>query len=101
MKSKIFVILVIYSLFNCSFLAAMASYYYDDGKNENNPYVDKFKPTSGVKIKESNVANWMENTTRKAMDENKTNKRNKTNYNKAKPKNVNSNGTYTKSYKWF
>lgn len=101
MKKNISKILIVGFIVFCSSLSSDASYYYDDGANENNPNVDKFKPTSGVKIKESNVANWMENTTRKAMDGNKTNQRNEKNYNKAKQKNVNSNGTYTKSYKWF
>lgn len=93
-------LLIITLLFCCTCLTVNASYYYDDGKNEDNPYVDKFKPTSGVKIKESNVANWMENATRNAMTGNKNNSQNSRNISNRKVQ-TQSSGTYKKSYKWF
>ncbi len=98
--NKKFFVLIIAFMFCSVYLTANASYYYDDGKNENNPYVDKFKPTSGVKIKESNVANWMENATRNAMNGNKNNSQ-KSSYNSNRRVQTQSSSTYKKSYKWF
>ena len=95
---KLFIITVIIS-YSC--IAVSASYYYDDGKNEDNPNVDKFKPTSGIKIKESNVANWMENATRNAMNGNKNNTQKKYYNNSNRDDQTQSTGTYKKTYKWF
>lgn len=100
MKNKISSLIIAILFAGLLSLSAHASYYFDDGSNEDNPNVDKFKPTSGVKIKESNIAGWMENTTRNAMNGNKNSKsNNKTT--KTQNRNTNKNGTYTKSYKWF
>lgn len=97
-KIVFFVVFVfIISTITCS---ARASYYYDDGANNDNPNIDKFKPTSGVKIKESNIAGWMENATKNAMNGNK-NKNQKSNYTQQQTKNNKMTGKYKKSYKWF
>ena len=99
MKNKIIVFGVIFlMILETTICPAIASYYYDDGANSDNPNVDKFKSTSGLKIKESNIANWMENATRNAMEGNK----NQTvKYNQNKSQNTKSTGQYKKSYKWF
>lgn len=62
------------------------------------PYVDKFKPSTGLKIKESNIASKMENATRNAAygnnkDEKQWVKKRTT------PRQTNNNGA--RSYKWF
>lgn len=98
--NKKFVINVFTFIIVSSFtsLAAFSGSYYDDGSVSDNPDVNKFVPQSGVKIKESKMAAWMENSTKKAMDGQK--KPQKQNYNKQQRNNTNVN-TYKKSYKWF
>ena len=63
------------------------------------PYVDKFKPSTGVKIKESNIAGRMENATRNAAyggeKEEKQWAQRRTTPRKSK------NNTGVRSYKWF
>ncbi|MBQ8887431.1 MAG: hypothetical protein IJY61_07005 [Candidatus Gastranaerophilales bacterium] len=63
------------------------------------PYVDKFKPSTGVKIQESNLAARMENATREAAyggaKEEKQWARKRTT-----PRN-NENNSNVRSYKWF
>lgn len=81
-----------------SLSAFSGSYYYDDGSIPDNPDVNKFVPQSGVKIKESKMAAWMENSTRNAMN-GQSNKSQSNNVPKQqRNKNVN---TYQKTYKWF
>ena len=63
------------------------------------PYVDKFKPSTGVKIKESNLAARMENATRDAAyggdkDEKQWARKRTTPRESANNSNV-------RSYKWF
>ena len=63
------------------------------------PYADKFKPSTGVKIKESNMAARMENATRNAAyggekEEKQWAKKRTT------PRN-NRNNSNVRSYKWF
>ncbi|MCD7780553.1 MAG: hypothetical protein LUH05_07780, partial [Candidatus Gastranaerophilales bacterium] len=79
---------------------ACAVYYYDDGNNDDNPNVDKFVPTSGVKIKESGLARMMENATRDAMDSSKGNKKSSVQKKTQQTQQENSN-SYQRSYKWF
>lgn len=62
------------------------------------PYADKFKPSTGLKIKESNIASRMENATRDAayggQKEQKQWARKRT-----APRQQNNTGA--RSYKWF
>ena len=62
-------------------------------------YADKFKPSTGVKIKESNIAGRMENATRNAayggQKEQKQWAKKRT-----APRN-NTNNSNVRSYKWF
>ena len=81
-------------------LSAQGAIYYDDGTNDDNPDIDKFVPTHGVKIKESKLAGMMENATRNAMESSKDKKSSKKSggtYQKTKQ----SDDPYKRSYKWF
>jgi len=101
LKNKIFSLLLA-SIIVCtsSLIASAASYFYDDGSNNDNPNVDKFKPTSGVKIKESGLARMMENATQNAMDSSQGKKSTR---NTVRPKQHQNeaNNSYQRSYKWF
>lgn len=93
--SRIFILF--FAILLVDLTAYSASYYYDDGTASDNPDVNKFVPQSGVKIKESRMAEWMENSTRNAM-----NGKEKTSSSKQihKPQ-KNTPTNYQKSYKWF
>lgn len=81
-----------------SLAAFSGSYYYDDGTASDNPDVNKFVPQSGVKIKESKMAAWMENSTKNAMNGKKNTSKSNNVHKQQQNRNVN---TYKKSYKWF
>ena len=84
-------------------LCAEATYVYENKDGEYQTNVDKFIPQSGVKVKNSKLADMMENSTRNAMEGNKGNKsRNVSEYQRQQPKfKVNENNPNRKSYKWF
>lgn len=93
---KVFICIMISGF--TSLAAFSGSYYYDDGTASDNPDVNKFVPQSGVKIKESKMAAWMENSTKNAMNGQKNTSKSTNAYRQQKNRNVN---TYQKSYKWF
>ena len=52
--------------------ASAYSIYVEDKENQHyGPNVDKFQPSTGVKVKPSGLAQMMENSTRKATQKNK------------------------------
>ena len=103
MKKKFFSILLTTLIVCSAALAAnAASYFYDDGSNEDNPNVDKFKPQSGVKIKESGLARMMENATQNAMDSSKGKKNTTQSTVQTQQKEQgDTTNSYKRSYKWF
>lgn len=94
--TRVFICIIISSF--TTLAGFSGSYYYDDGSLPVNSNADKFVPQSGVKIKESKMADWMENTTQKAMNGEKTPKTKNNTSNQKHNRNTN---TYQKSYKWF
>ncbi len=62
------------------------------------PYVDKFKPSTGLKIKESNIASKMENATRNAAYGNNSEEKQ---WAKRRTTPRKQNNTGVRSYKWF
>lgn len=93
---KIIIFTLLTLFLNLSTHAAV--YYYDNNGKKYDPNVDRFVPQQGVKVKESGMAQWMENTTRNAAYSNKSKSRTTTNRKNIDKKNQ---GPYTKSYKWF
>lgn len=79
-------------LFSILTFSLAASAYVEEAST--NKYADKFKPSSGVKIKESSLASRMENATRNAAYGNKEEK------NTVRRKETRELPA-TRTYKWF
>jgi hypothetical protein len=88
---------------NFNIAPAFSTIYYDNSENTNNPNVDKFVPQSGVKVKNSTPAQWLENTTRKFMEANNIDTMSdlKENNNTNNETQTNRSTVYKKTYKWF
>lgn len=72
MKKTISLLFSILILMVATLPANAYSIYVEDKENQHyGPNVDKFQPSTGVKIKPSGLAQMMENSTRKATQKNK------------------------------
>lgn len=72
MKKSLAVLFSIIVLGVATLPASAYSIYMEDKENQyTGPNVDKFQPTTGVKVKPSGLAQMMENATRNATNKNK------------------------------
>ena len=99
MKKNIF-ILTILSVLALS-LTASAAYVYENDEGDYKADVDKFIPQKGIKVKNSKLADMMENSTRNAMEGNKSVKQNSPQLFQSQTPKVNETNPNRKSYKWF
>ena len=91
-------LLSVIALFIAIPISAYAAAVYLNDNGEYSSDVDKFVPQTGVKVKNSQMANWLENSTRNAMDGNKNNYQKKNAVGQSQRYSSQSN---RKSYKWF
>ncbi len=97
MKNKLLVLSFIALFIAIPFQVNAAAVYLNDN-GEYTSDVDKFVPQTGVKVKNSQMANWLENSTKNAMEGNKNNSQRVKYAGQSQRK---SSQTGRKSYKWF